>query len=432
MSAAIKSAWERLRSLLSSGLGRSAGIFFLANVIGAAIPFLLLPVLTRHLTPTDYGILAMFQVLVGITIPFVGINAHGAVVRQYYRREELDFGRYVGNAFLVMMSAALIVGAVYFTCGELIERWTGFPARWMWSIVLLTVANFAVSVATSIWQVEKKAVTYAIFSIALTAIEITAALVLIVGLDWDWEGRVVSRLGATAVFALIALAVLFRKRLLDLRPDPASIRHALRFGVPLIPHTLGMWAITMIDRLFITNMIGVAETGIYVVGVQIAMAVNLLVVGFATAWTPWFYERLQRNDPAELRQVVRVTYGVGTMFFLVALVVGLLAPPALGILVGDAFVSAGEFVLLLALGNAFYGGYRLVVGYLFYMEHTRIIALITAATALTNAGANYVLILHYGAIGAAYATLLAYALSLVLVWAASARAFPMPWLAPRG
>ncbi|WP_369412260.1 oligosaccharide flippase family protein [Geotalea toluenoxydans] len=66
--------------ILSSSLFRASGIYTISAVINSSIPFLMMPILTRFLTPTDYGIVSMFTVLVGIVSPFVGLNIHAPLV----------------------------------------------------------------------------------------------------------------------------------------------------------------------------------------------------------------------------------------------------------------------------------------------------------------------------------------------------------------
>ena len=74
---------------------QSAGIYTLANILNNAIPFLVLPVMTRFLTPEDYGTLSMFSVLVSIMTTFVGLNVHGAIARQFYEKESINFHKTV-------------------------------------------------------------------------------------------------------------------------------------------------------------------------------------------------------------------------------------------------------------------------------------------------------------------------------------------------
>jgi O-antigen/teichoic acid export membrane protein len=80
-----------LNTILRSSLFQSAGIYTAAHLLTASVPFLLLPILTRYLTPADYGIVAMFQVILGIVSALIGLSIHGAIGRQYFEKDTIDF-----------------------------------------------------------------------------------------------------------------------------------------------------------------------------------------------------------------------------------------------------------------------------------------------------------------------------------------------------
>jgi O-antigen/teichoic acid export membrane protein len=94
---------------------------------------------------------------------------------------------------------------------------------------------------------------------------------------------------------------------------------------------------------------------------------------------------------------------------------------------GKQFVGSGVFVSWIALGYAFKGMYLMVVNYIFYVEKTQILAMVTFLTAGINCILNYMFIGHYGAIGAAQATTIVYFINFLLVWYLSAKVYPMPW-----
>ena len=82
--------------IFSSSLLKSSGIYTISSLVNAAIPFLLMPLLTRCLTPEDYGIVSMFSICVAIITPFVGLSMNGAVARAYYTEEgKEDISAYV-------------------------------------------------------------------------------------------------------------------------------------------------------------------------------------------------------------------------------------------------------------------------------------------------------------------------------------------------
>jgi len=65
--------------------------------------------------------------------------------------------------------------------------------------------------------------------------------------------------------------------------------------------------------------------------------------------------------------------------------------------------------------------------YLVHTGRTRLITTTTFVAAVVNIVANYVLIDLYGTIGAAYATVLAYMLSAILITIFARRVMEMPW-----
>ena len=96
-------------------------------------------------------------------------------------------------------------------------------------------------------------------------------------------------------------------------------------------------------------------------------------------------------------------------------------------LLGKAFGAGMDLVLWVALGFAFNGMYKMVSVYIFYLEKTMIIALMSFGVAIVNIILNFVLIPDYGMLGAAWATMAAMALQFIVTWMISARLMKMPW-----
>jgi len=210
-------------------------------------------------------------------------------------------------------------------------------------------------------------------------------------------------------------------------------RHAwsfLRFGVPLIPHTLAAVLIAQTDRAFVTHYVGIDETGIFTVGYQLALLIELAAISFSNAYTPWLYDKLKTADDVMKVKLVRYTYLQFIGIAALAAVVALTLPPLAGWLLDPSYARSGQYVRWFAVAFAFSGMYYMVVNYLFYAEKTPWLSMVTMTTAAANIPLNYLLIQVNGAVGAVQATAAAMALSFGLTWLASARAFPMPWMHP--
>jgi len=414
--------------LLRSPLMQAAGIYGAGNLLRQLLPVLLIPVLTRHLTPTDYGTVAMFGVVVNVMLPVVGLNAHGAINRKYFDRSEIDYPAYVFNALLLVGGATAAVAVLLASSGELIARVTELPPPWLW-IALVVAAGQSVTLALlALQQAAARPVAYAIVQVTQAVLVSLVTLWLVVGAAQDWRGPVRAQLLGALIFALVSLVLFVRGGWIRMTIDREHVRHVLQFGLPLIPHVLAAVAIQAIDRLIITHYAGLAQTGVYTLGYQLGMVIGLLEDSFNRAWLPWLFQRLQTADESVKRRIVLFTYGYFVAITLCAVALGALAPWLLSLVAPARFGGASAYVIWIALGYAFSGMYKMVSGYIFYAERTGVLAWMTILAAVLNAVTSYLLVPRYGAAGAAYAATVGFAASFLLTWLAAARVYPMPWL----
>lgn len=416
-----------IKKILSTTLFKNAGIYTITNVINAAIPFFLLPILTRHLDPEEYGIVSMFTLLITFTIPFVGLSVNGAIARQYYNQDKFEIRTYVGNSIFILLLSTGLVSIFFFLFAKKISQLTSFPADMFWTIVVYAVSQFLIEVLLTLWQVQKKSIPYGLFSISKTTLNIILSIILVVVFDVGWKGRIYGQVIAVLIYALLALCLLLKYRLVKFEMKKAYVKNALLFGVPLIPHALSGSIISMTDRLFITNMVGLAVTGVYTVGYQIGSIINILSGSFNKAYVPWLYEKLNDNNQSANRKIVKFTYVYFLLIIMLALLLGLMAPYVLDIILGTQFNESSIYVIWVALGYAFNGMYLMVVNYIFYAQKTKFLAAVTFFTAITNIVLNYLFIKIFGAIGAAQATTITYFLKFIIVWYLSGKAQKMPW-----
>lgn len=409
-------------------LVQSAGIYTLANFLNAAIPFLLLPFLTNHLSPADYGIVAMFQVLMQFTTPFVGMNSTSAMTRQYYDRDKIDFRQYVSDSFFITMVTGIFITLLFVAFKSPLSAVTQFPENWLFVVVIYCLAQNIGLIVLSLWQVQYKPVPYGLFRIGRTILDITFSVGLILWVGLKWEGMVIGQTTATLLQAALAMFFLLKGRWLRKGINKEYIKDALKFGVPLIPHVIGAIIITYSDRLFITNMVSIAETGLYSVGYNVGMIVYLVQNSFNQAWVPWFYEKLKGDRHSDKRNIVKFTYLYYLAMGLMVAAVTLGTPWFFATFLGQSYQNAVQFVFWIALGFGFNGMYKMVVNYIFYLKKTYIISIMTVVTAVINILLNYFFIRSMGAIGAAKATAVSFFIEFVVVWIISSRLYKMPWL----
>lgn len=405
-------------------------VYLGANTLHAVIPFALLPILTRYLTPQEYGEVAMFQTLLGALAAFVGLSVRGTAVRKFYDDEVTsdELANYIGACLQILLCMSILVALGLGIFSPRISRWVGLDPKWVNLAIVATTANSIIQLRFGQWQVRKQAFKYGLFQISRSALDFVLSIGFVIILVMGAEGRNLAQVVGACVFASLSLYSLYRSRLLVVRcwrPDYFS--EIFRFGLPLVPHVAGTFLLLAVDRFVISSMLGLEEAGIYMVAAQISMAFSLGFDALNKAFVPWLFERLKRNDMAEKVQIVRYTYCWFAFILCGALSFFFAGPILIKILAGAEYAAAGDVVGWLVLGQVFGGMYLMVTNYIFYARRTGRLAIVTITSGLFNFALLYLFVSYFGLQGAAYAFCISMGLRFLLTWCAAQKSFPMPW-----
>lgn len=407
----------------------NASIYFGANILNAAIPFLLLPILTRVLTPAEYGTIAMFLVMVSIFGAFTGLSVHGAIGVRYFQLSKEDLADYVTSCIGILMVSTTAVLLIVIVLHHWIIKVSGLSLDWLIVAVLVSGLQFLINIRLSLWQVSGMPWHYGGLQVSRSLFDALLSLILVLGLSMAWQGRLVGYSTAILLMGFIALIWLYNDKLLR-RTDTWKIhaKDALRFGIPLVPHTIGGMLMVFVDRIIINHLLGTDSVGVYMVALQMGMVIGLLTESFNKAYAPWLFKNLASEDKVNKPTIVKGTYFYFFAILAVATLYGLLIPFVMPFIVGEEFLLSGEFIIYLATGFAFGGCYYMVTNYIFFAKRTEYLALVTFGSGVLNIPITYILVQEMQLKGAAVAFLITNIITFLGAWILSNRVYKMPWL----
>ena len=218
----------------------------------------------------------------------------------------------------------------------------------------------------------------------------------------------------------------YRREQLGLQFDRELLRRMNRFGLPLVPSGIALWALNFSDRFFLARLSGQDDVGRYSIGVRIASAMVLLLVAFRTAW-PAFAYSIDDEREAKRTYAFVLTYLLFVACWL-SLALGVLAPWIVQVLArNEAFWPGADVVAPLAFAGALWGGYTVVAIGIGRLRRTQFNWVITGSAAAIDVALNLLLIPTYGIRGAAAAALTAFAFMFVVMAAYSQRLYPVPY-----
>jgi O-antigen/teichoic acid export membrane protein len=422
----------KLKRIIQSKFVKNTSIYTISDILNKMVPFVLLPVLTRYLTPEDYGIIAMFFVFTAILGIVMTLETNTAISVNYFKISRKKLKVYIANILLIIAIATSITFIFMLIFSSWFTQILAIPTEWLFIGIIVTLLQFITTINLVLWQSEHNPVPLGIYQISQTIVNLSLSLILIIGFKMGWEGRLIALATASILFGMMSFVFLFKRDYLEFKVNKKDIKDALKFGVPLLPHALSVWFRTGIDRVFLTSLVSASATGVYTVGFQIASVITILTTAFNKAYAPHLFEKLKKITESEKHKLVKYAYIYFFGLLLLATVLSLSAPFLIDIFLGKSFLSSKKYISWIAFGFAFYGMYSMVVNYVLYTKQTVYLSYVTFSVSLLHVVLSYVFISRYGALGAAQATTITSFLTFAGVWWLSHKLYPMPWFGKKG
>jgi O-antigen/teichoic acid export membrane protein len=410
-------------------LGRHSAIYGLGGLVSRILAVLLLPLYTSYLTTADYGNVETLVALTAILVTVLRAGISNAFFRFYFDSPDPAARRTVLRTAFWFTIATSTLGL---SAGWVLAPWIADALNLAGEdtealvraafVGLWAQMNF--EQLTALFRVEERSVAFVVASLANVAITIATTVLLVVAYDQGALGVIVGNLTGTLLVYLALLG--YRREQLGLQFDRPLLRRMNRFGLPLVPSGLALWALNFSDRFFLAHLAGQDDVGRYSLGVRIASAMVLLLVAFRTAWPAFAYSI---EDDREARR----TYGFVLTYLLfvacwLSLALGALAPWLVRLLARDeAFWPAADVVAPLAFAGALWGAYTVVAIGIGRLRRTQFNWVITGAAAAVNVALNLLLIPRYGIEGAAAASVAAFGLMFVTMAVYAQRLYPVPY-----
>lgn len=402
-------------------------IYLFSSLFGKAVPFLLLPLLTSYLNPVEFGLVAIIHLSMQFSQAFSGLCLNVNIPRKFFSQTRDERAVLIFNSYLVLFFSCFMLFGLLAILAIYSSDVFGIPDRWLMVMPVLAFMGMSNLINLTLIRTREKPFMFMGFEVSQSILNLFLTIYFVVFLNMAWEGRVLAIALSMFVFGVIAVVSLVRQGYFKVLINLEYIREILSVSLPLIPHAIAGIIITVSDRFFIEKMIGMEEVGIYSVGYYFGMVVMLFSDAFVKAWSPWFFKKMAVGGTTEKKAIVKYTY-----FYIVALMVGafiysFIAVWLLPFVVTEQYMPAAAYIPWICFGYIAFGVYQIFFPYLVYCKKTQFVAVATVTAACFNLIGNYYLIDIYGAIGAAYSTIIAFSLSAFIVSWYSRKLVIMPW-----
>ena len=403
---------ERLSSVGHLGkILKESAIGSLGSYVGIALNYVLLLVITRFLTPTDYGVFALGQTIVNLSLIFVLFGTPKALDRfipQYQALGELGRIRTLISRVLGwVVLTSLIITVLLFLLSPLLATWFSEPElQYVLQRLLLALPAIALVRELSSIFLGFRQIRYRVYFESLFILFLKLLLgvpILLAGfglMGWLWAFFLASVGGA-----IMALWMFYREvwRPIQVCPPQAiNSRDVVSYAWPLSFSSVILLVVGQIDSLFLGYYHSAADVGIFRVYIYVVALIGVIKMSFAQIFKPVAAGLVTKGDFQGLsdiyRRVAKWLFQLNLAILLLFMVLG---KDILGIMFpSDYLVGLGALLVLLTgrfLNSAFGPEGMLLEA----LGHTRLSLLNSLVMLGTNFAVDYLLIPQYGILGAA-------------------------------
>jgi len=413
---------EELRFLL-----KHSTIYGLGNVLSRAVAFLMLPLYTHYLTPTDYGMLELLETTTGLIGIVAGLGISASVSRFYYEREtEPERQRLISTVFLTIGfgTSGLLVFA---HLAAPLLAWLVLNDRayaWYFQLAFINLLlGVFVDVGLSYLRMLYKSVLFITLSTLTLVVGVTLNVIFISQLHYGVLSILYTSFIVRIMVGVPLTASILKRN--GVRYSLSDARALLRYSLPILPATLGNALLNYSDRYFIKSFVSLADAGVYGLANKVGSILHTLITGpFISTFQPRRFQLA--HERADVKQVLQTVFD---SFFLVllslSLIVAIYSRDVMMMMTAPAFHAAADLIPVLLLANLLFAmKYHVDFG-IFQSGKTQYYMWANVMTAAVQLTAAFFLIRAFGMWGAAYAIVLSTTVNVILLHAFANRLYPI-------
>jgi O-antigen/teichoic acid export membrane protein len=392
------------------------GLVGLANLLAYFSGILLLPVLTKTLSIEEYGIWAQIMVTIGLIPSIVMLGLPYTMVRFLAgSRERNDIQEGFYSIFFIILIIGIVSSFLLFFSSELTATLlfnnNVLIAKILSLIILVECLN---SICLNFFRTFQQIRKYSLIMCIQTLLNMLLVSYFVLS-GYGITGAAIGVLIAKGLI-FITMGLIIISAIGFRIPEFRNIKDYLEFGLPTVPGNLSSWVVTSSDRYIIGIFLGTAYVGLYAPGYALGSTIQMFMGPLGLLLPAVLSKYYDENNINSVKMVLKYSL---KYFLLIAIPsafgLSMLSKPLLVILSTPEISLQGYLVTpFLAISSVFFGAFVITSHIIILEKRTAITGSIYVLSAILNFLLNLVMVPRMGIVGAAFTTMIAYLLLLIV------------------
>jgi len=391
-------------------LSKNSGLFLITRIVGVCVSIGLLPLFTRYLTTSEYGIIAILDSTVEIFSALFAAGLGRAVVRFFHDTSDERQRRRVVSTGMILTTistiCAIIAIAVFYRPVAFLAFKTHEYDRFVFLAVLTLLIGIPGGMASSVLMASAR--SRLICTIELLRIIFSASLriYLVVFLEQGVSGVLWTNFATSVLFNFgLGIWMFF---MVGISVDRSLIRPMIRYGLPFAPTIICTFAMNSLNRFYLQNYGSSEQVGYYQFAYHLPYTICMIIVSsFERIWSSHTVFTVSQAPDASNQYVRISTYFLSFLSF-VLFSVAIFANVLVKIFAAPSYAPAALYIPFIAFGLWLYNFHIFVRTGVFLSKDTYLITINYGLTLGLTFLFNWLLIPRYGVYGAAYASIIIY------------------------
>lgn len=383
-------------------------LIFSFGVIGSKfILFLLLPLYTNVLLPSEYATADLIYTSVQLLMPIASLAIYNGELR-YGLEKDIDKSKVMSHANFVYILALIIL----FPLVQLLRSYT-LLTDWIYYIYFYVAAMLFCHIFNIGLKIYEKNKYYSISCMLQALLLGSFNILFLVFYTLKIKGYVISLILSFFIVPLF-MALVFKLRIFYFykKLDNLLLKKMVVFSIPFVFNDISWWIIHATDKYMLGQLVGLHILGLYSTASKIPSLINAISGIFSQAWTISAIKEYNNTSNNKYFSDILKKYYIfiyGILIISVSFI-----KKFMSFYVSDAYFDSYRFVPTLLLAASFGAISAYTISVFSAYEKSKLIMKNTMIAAITNIVFNYILISYFGVWGAIYATLISYIILLYL------------------
>ncbi len=392
---------------------------------GAAL--FLVPLYTRVIDPAGFALWDLCVTTVMFLNPLFNLGLQSAVMRYYFHFDTYEEQRRAYNTGLCFLVCTLLMSlALFFGFAEQIARFLFKDSQHANLIKLVALMSAATALSQqpmALLRAQERSFTFSILQLARGTIGPAVIILLVVKYRQGVSGILLGEIAGITALVLAGQVCTWRwlKPSLDLK----MLKPMLAFGLPLLPMGIGGALLAVSDKFILRAYVGLEEMAPYSLGFKVGMGLSLVIQALQLSWQP---AALQLSKQPGGRGIIAKSYlALQLMLLCIAVAVSCFAPELVRLLAPDkGYAGAERIIPWIVFSFAIHGCVYLLTAGIGIAKKTIWASIIFCAAGAIKVALAFAFIPHFGIMGAAVTTLVAFSAEFVMTYFVVQRIYPLP------